>query len=63
VLTIHDAAGRLVRRLVDGPCAVGTQSVQWDGRIEDGGVAPAGVYFARLQANGVTRTGKLVLVK
>jgi len=48
-VTIHDLAGRRVRRLpVDGDRAV------WRGRGDDGGLVPAGVYWARVEtADGV----------
>lgn len=47
-LTLMDAAGRRVRTLASGTMAAGRQSVPWDGRMEDGARAAAGVYFVRL---------------
>ena len=46
-VTIHDVTGR---RAVALPARVegGSALIVWDGRTEGGGVAPAGVYFARL---------------
>ncbi len=46
-VTVHDVAGRLLRRL-----RASGGSVAWDGRGEAGGAAPAGVYFARVRAEG-----------
>jgi hypothetical protein len=40
-LTIHDAAGRLVRTLA----GQGDRSLVWDGKTQDGKEVPAGVYF------------------
>lgn len=62
-LRIYDAAGRLVRTLVDAVRPGGEQSVAWDG-TDDGGVELAsGVYHAQLLAkDGALRT-KLVLVE
>jgi hypothetical protein len=58
-LTIHDAAGRLVRRLVDGWQESGAHQTSWDGRAGDT-IAGPGVYFLRLEASGRTATGRIV---
>ncbi len=46
-VTIHDVTGR---RAVALPTRIegGSALIVWDGRTEGGGMAPAGVYFARL---------------
>lgn len=62
-LSIHDATGRVVRTLVDGPVAVGRHEVIWDGRDDRGRVLSTGVYFARIRAKGVAQSEKLLLVK
>ena len=51
-LDLYDVAGRRVRNLVRDTRSVGEYADRWDGRDEDGKKAPAGVYFARLEANG-----------
>jgi hypothetical protein len=63
-ISIFDPRGRLVRSLVDG-VQIGPRwhSVVWDGRSESGIASSAGVYFARLDAPGVSATRRLVLVK
>lgn len=63
VLTIYDTAGRLVRKLVDRPQPAGAYSATWDGT--DGGGAPAasGLYLCRIQRNGESRTGRMLLVR
>jgi hypothetical protein len=49
-LTVFDAQGRAVRRLVDGAVqAPGSYTVLWDGRDDGGRVVAAGVYFHRLE--------------
>jgi hypothetical protein len=49
-LTVVDLEGRRVRALTVGqPFGAGPQSVSWDGRRDDGRVAPAGVYWVRLR--------------
>ncbi|MBK8167725.1 MAG: VCBS repeat-containing protein [bacterium] len=62
-LVVYDARGRLVRRLLDGPVAQGRLPVAWDGRGDDGREMAAGVYVARLRADGEVASLKLVLVK
>ncbi|MFH1680453.1 MAG: hypothetical protein ABIH26_07395 [Candidatus Eisenbacteria bacterium] len=62
-LAVYDLRGRLVRLLVDGPVRVGEGLAAWDGRDSAGRPAPAGVYSYRLSAPGISRTGKLVLLR
>lgn len=62
-ISIHDAAGRLVRTLVDGFLPGGPGDVAWDGRDADGQAVAAGVYACRLVSSGVAQTRTLVLVK
>jgi len=64
-LAIYDAAGRLVRTLVDesqAPQGHGF-TVSWDGRTESGAAAATGVYFYRLSTPLVTQTRKMVLIR
>ena len=52
-LVIIDLAGRRVRQLAAGQQAgPGPQAVTWEGRRDDGRVAPAGVYWVRLRWPG-----------
>jgi len=44
-VTIRDLAGVLVRTLSSGPLAPGLQEVAWDGRNEEGNVAPAPIHW------------------
>lgn len=62
-LAIFDVNGRLVATLLDERRAAGELIARWDGRDARGLPASSGVYFARLEANGVTDTRKLVLLK
>ncbi len=62
-LTVYDAQGRSVRRLIDGATQLaGPYSLVWDGHDDAGRPVAAGVYFYRLE-NGknaaTTRTVKL----
>lgn len=62
-ISIYDATGRVVSELADEEQVKGDHSVHWDGRDGRGGVVSSGVYFVRLEANGETRTQKMVLLK
>jgi hypothetical protein len=62
-LELFDAAGRLVRTLVDSELAAAGHAVDWDGRDNAGRRLATGVYFARLEAAGTTQTRKLVLAE
>jgi len=62
-LTVFDVAGRLVRTLVDGKQTAGSHAAIWNGRDDAGKRVSSGVYFYRLQANGLEMTQKLVLTK
>ena len=49
-LGIYDLMGREVRAMARGErLAPGAHRMTWDGRRNDGGEAPAGVYFVRLR--------------
>ncbi|HEY6507080.1 MAG TPA: FlgD immunoglobulin-like domain containing protein [Vicinamibacterales bacterium] len=45
---LYSVDGRRVRTLVDGVREPGEYTVAWDGRSDDGGPVPAGVYFLRM---------------
>lgn len=61
---IHDARGRLVRRLQAGVLhEAGPRSVTWDGTDGRGRHLPAGIYLAHVTADDRTATAKLTLVK
>ena len=47
-LEVWDVAGRRVRVIGDGDSPAGEHAATWDGRDAAGGLAPAGVYLARL---------------
>jgi hypothetical protein len=51
-----------VRELVNAAQTAGNYQVRWDGRLENGELAPAGIYFYQLRAGGQIATRKLVLL-
>ena len=62
-LTIHDAAGRLVRRLVRRAFDAGRHVVEWDGRNDNGATAPAGVCLCRLDSGSSVQRLAMALVR
>lgn len=57
-LKVYDAVGREVATLVDGPVAAGEHEVRWDPSAQ-----PAGVYFCRMQVNGLSQAIRIVRVE
>jgi hypothetical protein len=57
-LTVHDALGRTVATLVNGPMSAGTHSATFNGSK-----LASGVYFYQFESAGLTRTGKILLLK
>jgi hypothetical protein len=59
-LGCYDVAGRVVRTLVDGVLPAGSHAADWDGRDALGNALPAGLYFARLTADGHELTRRVM---
>jgi hypothetical protein len=63
-LDVFDLSGRRIARLADGDFAAGTFSTHWNGRVDGGGNAGAGLYFVRMSGAGVpTATMRLAVVR
>jgi len=62
-IDLYDAAGRRVRTLAHGEQTASNFTCAWDGSREDGGPAPAGVYFVVLRAPATTDTRKILLLR
>ena len=62
-ITLHDARGRTVAGLLDERRPAGAQQVIWDGRLADGGRAPSGVWYVRMEAGGRVQTSALTLLR
>jgi len=62
-LTVFDVLGRPVRTLIDGSATAGEQIVTWDGLDQNGVRAASGLYFIRLEADGVVSTVNIHLVR
>jgi hypothetical protein len=62
-LRVYDAAGRLVRTLVDEQRAAGTHAATWDGRDAFGTPVASGVYFYKMIAGSFVESRRMVLLK
>jgi hypothetical protein len=62
-LTVYDAGGHEVVKLVEGARSAGVNEVAWDGRSASGASVATGVYFYRLKAGNKVLTRKMLLLK
>jgi serine protease AprX len=63
-LCIYDAAGRLVRDLVDARVQQPSEyTVSWDGTSDSGDRVASGVYFCRIWTGQGERTQRMILVR
>jgi hypothetical protein len=62
-LSVFNATGQPVRRLVDATQAAGTYRAIWDGRDDGGRALATGVYCYRLVAGPFQQTRRMVLLK
>jgi hypothetical protein len=62
-LSIFNATGQLVRRLVDALQTPGYKSMQWDGRDDRGLEAGSGIYLLKMEAGSYQQTRKMILQK
>jgi hypothetical protein len=63
LLSVHDVAGRLVRRLDPAPGSPEFAAVAWDGTAGSGERVASGVYFVRLEVDGAVATQRMVLLR
>ncbi|RPJ49336.1 MAG: hypothetical protein EHM19_00430 [Candidatus Latescibacterota bacterium] len=62
-IAVHDARGRLVAVLLDGPCGAGESAVRWDGTGTEGRAVGSGVYFARMSAGPFSASRRMLLLR
>lgn len=62
-ITVYNVLGQKVRTLVDEAKAPGRYEIAWDGRDGSGRRAGAGVYFCRMEADGVCATVRMALLR
>lgn len=61
-LVIYDVAGRLVETLVDESQEAGERQADWSPNAGAGAHAPAGIYFARLEAGGISTAARVLVL-
>jgi len=62
-LRVFDVQGKLVRVLADGVFAAGHHQLAWNGTDDTGRLVASGVYFVRLNGDGVEDLPKMMLLK
>lgn len=62
-LRVFNLRGERVRTLLEGSFAAGEQSIQWDGRGDDGVMLGSGVYLYRLEVDGQALSHRMMLLK
>lgn len=62
-LDIYDAAGRHVRTLLNDHADAGRHEAVWNGTDDSGSAVASGVYFYRLEVDGLALTRKIVLLR
>jgi len=62
-VTVHDAAGRLVRTLHRGGLAAGEHGLEWRGEDDHGRSVGSGVYLYRVRVDETVLGSRVVLVK
>lgn len=62
-VTIHDLAGRVVRRLTEGAARAGRSETAWDGRDGEGRSVAAGIYLARIEADGEAKAARVTILR
>jgi len=62
-LRVYNFTGQVVANLVDKKMTSGRYTVEWDGRYDDGLIAPGAVYFIQLSTGNVKQVRKIILLK
>lgn len=62
-VAVYGLGGQLVRTVVDRALPAGQHGFAWDGRSESGARVASGVYYLRLDADGVKQSRKLMLIR
>jgi len=62
-LRIYNVAGEIVATLHSGVLSAGRHNVQWNARNNDGSAVSSGVYLYRLEGDGISLTGKMMLIR
>ena len=60
---VFSPQGRRIATILSARLEAGSQTARWDGRVEGGARAPAGVYQLRLAIDGRPVTKRMVLMQ
>jgi hypothetical protein len=61
-VSLLDAGGR-VRRTISLRLAAGRHAIDWDGRDDVGRALASGVYYWRIRADGLSRSGRTIIAR
>ncbi len=62
-VSVYNSLGQVVKVISDGMLSAGSHQVVWDGTDKLGHSVSSGVYFYRIDANGLSETRKMLLMK
>ena len=62
-IEVIDVKGYHIRTLVNDYVQIGSRSIVWDARNDNGEKVPAGIYFYTFKLNNYIQTQKMVLLK
>lgn len=62
-LEIYNLLGQKVKTLVNEHQSPGSYRIFWDGRNEQDQTVATGIYFYKLEANGISQTKKMIMLK
>lgn len=62
-ITVHDAAGRIIRRVDLGVTSSGRHGWQWDGTGDNGRPLPSGVYLVRMTVGAFVGHSRIILTR
>ena len=62
-IDIYNVKGQHIKTLVDDNFTAGSHTTVWNGEDSNNRATASGVYFYRLQTNGLTETKRMVLMK
>jgi subtilisin family serine protease len=62
-IEIYDAAGRMIRTLINESRNAGVHQVTWDGMDDAGKLVGSGVYFYRLKAGAFEQSRRMTILK
>ncbi|KPJ49817.1 hypothetical protein AMJ40_04680 [candidate division TA06 bacterium DG_26] len=63
LIRVYDAAGKIVKTLVDEPKHAGYYTVRWDATNTSGRTMASGIYFYKINAGDFVVTKKMILVR